>query len=113
MHIYKILTADLWADLAAGGEIAGAPVDIADGFVHFSAADQVVGTLDRHFSGQDGLELLALEADDLGAALKWEVSRGGALFPHLYAPLRLADVVRHGQIERRGERFVLPDWVAG
>ncbi|MFY0690705.1 MAG: DUF952 domain-containing protein [Paracoccaceae bacterium] len=93
MLIYKILRADEWAALQAQGETAGAPVDIADGYVHFSTAEQVVATARKHFAGEDGLLLLAVEADLLGAELKWEVSRGDALFPHLYAPLRLKDVV--------------------
>ena len=92
MLIFKILRAPEWAELQAKGESAGAPVDIADGFVHFSTAEQAAETAAKHFAGADGLVLLALEADALGDALKWEVSRGGALFPHLYAPLRLADV---------------------
>lgn len=93
MLIFKILRAPEWADLQAKGQSPGAPVDIADGFVHFSTAEQAVETAAKHFAGADGLVLLALEADALGDALKWEVSRGGALFPHLYAPLRLRDVL--------------------
>jgi uncharacterized protein (DUF952 family) len=93
MLIYKILTSGQWTDLQRAGQIAGAPVDLADGFVHFSTAEQVAGTAAKHFAGQDGLMLLALDADRLGPALRWEKSRGGALFPHLYGALRLADVV--------------------
>ena len=93
MRIYKILRADEWAALATLGETAGAPVDVADGFVHFSTAAQLPETAARHFAGQDGLILATLDARSLGAALRWEPSRGGALFPHLYAPLRLADVI--------------------
>lgn len=92
MLIYKILTGPQWSDLQRAGESAGAPVDVADGFVHFSTAGQVRETAAKHFAGQDGLWLLAVGAEGLGAALKWEPSRGGALFPHLHAPLRLADV---------------------
>lgn len=92
MLIYKILRADEWAALRAQGETAGAPIDVADGYVHFSTAEQARGTAAKHFAGEEGLILLALEADSLGEALKWEVSRGDALFPHLYAPLRLSDV---------------------
>jgi uncharacterized protein (DUF952 family) len=93
MLIYKILTGAQWAALERDGETAGAPVDLADGFVHFSTRVQVAETAAKHFTGQAGLMVLAVEADGLGEALKWEPSRGGALFPHLYAPLRLADVV--------------------
>lgn len=92
MMIYKILTADQWAALQRDGETAGAPVDLADGYVHFSTAAQARETAAKHFAGQDGLVLAALDADRLGDALRWEPSRGGALFPHLYGPLRLADV---------------------
>ena len=93
MLIYKILTADQWSDLQAAGETAGAPIDVTDGFVHFSTAEQAAETAAKHFAGQRDLWLLALEADTLGDALKWEPSRGGALFPHLYGPLRLQDVI--------------------
>lgn len=91
--IYKILTSGEWADLQRLGETPGAPVDIADGFVHFSTAAQVRETAAKHFAGQDGLWLLALDDDALGPALKWEPSRGGALFPHLYGALRSTDVL--------------------
>lgn len=93
MLIYKILRDAEWRDLLAKGETAGAPIDLADGFVHFSTAAQAPETVARHFAGERGLVLLALDADALGPALRWEPSRGGALFPHLYAPLRLADVL--------------------
>lgn len=93
MRVYKILTAAEWAALEADGEIAGAPVDLADGYVHLSTAAQMRETAAKHFAGQEGLRLLALEAEALGAALRWEPSRGGALFPHLYGPLRRRDVV--------------------
>lgn len=95
MLIYKIFRAPEWADLQARGETHGAPVDIADGYVHLSTAAQATGTAARHFAGEDGLVLLALDADALGEALRWEPSRGGALFPHLYRPLRLSDVLWH------------------
>ncbi|WP_424984394.1 DUF952 domain-containing protein [Microbulbifer sp. S227A] len=93
MLIYKIFRSDEWAALQTDGQTLGAPVDLADGFVHFSTAEQAAETAARHFAGAEGLVLLALDADDLGDALKWEVSRGGALFPHLYRELRLSDVL--------------------
>ena len=93
MLIYKIFRADEWAALQAQGETLGAPVDIADGYVHFSTAAQARETAAKHFAGEDELTLLALDAEALGEALKWEPSRGGALFPHLYRPLRLSDVL--------------------
>ncbi|MFK7944932.1 MAG: DUF952 domain-containing protein [Paracoccaceae bacterium] len=93
MLIYKILTTEQWTDLERLGETRGAPVDMADGFIHFSTAAQIEETATKHFSGQSGLWLAAFDADAMGAALKWEPSRGGALFPHLYAPLRSTDVL--------------------
>ena len=93
MLIYKILTGEQWRELDAKGETPGAPIDIQDGYVHFSTAEQAAETAAKHFAGQEGLILAALEADALGDALKWEPSRGGALFPHLYGPLRRADVI--------------------
>ena len=90
--IYKILPAPLWRQMQATGQFIGAPVDLADGFIHFSSAGQVAETAAKHFIGQDDLMLLAVEAERLGTALRWEVSRNGTLFPHLYAPLRLADI---------------------
>jgi len=109
MLIFKILRAPEWADLQAKGQSPGAPVDIADGFVHFSTAEQAVETAAKHFAGADGLVLLALEADALGDALKWEVSRGGALFPHLYAPLRLRDVLWSKPLPLVDGAHVFPD----
>jgi uncharacterized protein (DUF952 family) len=88
--VYKILTADAFKKAAREGQFTGSPDDTRDGFIHLSAAHQLEGTLAKHFAGQDGLLLLALDPDRLGASLKWEVSRGGELFPHLYAPLDLA-----------------------
>ena len=90
--IYKIAPAAVWREAEAAGQFNGAPVDLADGFIHFSSAAQVRETAARHFAGQADLLLVAVDAEGLGPDLKWEVSRGGALFPHLYAPLRLAAV---------------------
>lgn len=95
MMIYKILRADEWAALSDRGEMAGAPADVRDGFVHFSTAEQLSGTARRHFAGESELELLACDSTAMGADLRWEPSRGGALFPHLYRPLRRTDVVWH------------------
>lgn len=92
MLIYKIFRRPEWDAFTAAGQTLGAPVDRADGFIHFSTAAQVGETAARHFAGQPDLVLVACAAEPLGPALKWEVSRGGALFPHLYRPLELADV---------------------
>ena len=90
MRIYKILPRADWAAARAAGRFEGSPVDRQDGFIHFSTAAQAQETARRHFAGQEDLVVLAVEADDLGAALKWERSRGGDLFPHLYAHLETA-----------------------
>ncbi|MEM7631319.1 MAG: DUF952 domain-containing protein [Pseudomonadota bacterium] len=92
MLIYKIFRAPEWAALRANGRTPGAPIDVADGYVHFSTAAQAAETAAKHFAGQDDLFLLAVEADSLGDDLKWEVSRGGAEFPHLYREMQIADV---------------------
>lgn len=95
MVIYKIFRAAEWDALCQDGETAGAPVDLADGFIHFSTAAQVRETAARHFAGVDGLVLAHLDSDALGEALIWEPSRGGALFPHLYRRLKRVEVTQH------------------
>jgi uncharacterized protein (DUF952 family)/uncharacterized protein (DUF1330 family) len=112
MLIYKILQAAEWQDILQKGATAGAPIDVADGFVHFSTADQVRETAARHFATDDDLILAALDADALGDSLKWEVSRGGALFPHLYAPLRLADITWHAPLRRGPDAHIFPERMA-
>ncbi|AUH34172.1 DUF952 domain-containing protein [Paracoccus tegillarcae] len=92
MLIYKILRPAEWAELQAQGRTVGAPVDRADGYVHFSTAAQLAETLAKHFGGAPELMLLAVEADALGPDLRWEVSRGGQDFPHLYRELRMDDL---------------------
>jgi uncharacterized protein (DUF952 family) len=85
--IYKILPRPEWEAAMALGRFEGSAVDLKDGFIHFSAGDQWSETLRLHFAGQRDLVLVAVEADQLGEALRWEPSRGGALFPHLYGTL--------------------------
>ncbi|HVW54888.1 MAG TPA: DUF952 domain-containing protein [Rhizobiaceae bacterium] len=85
--IYKICSEELWREAERIGSFRGAPVDLADGFIHFSTADQVKETAAKHFRGQDGLLLVAFDDAMLGQDLRYEISRGGALFPHLYASL--------------------------
>ncbi len=109
MLIFKIFRPVEWAELQARGETLGAPVDLTDGFIHFSTAEQVAETAARHFAGAEGLILLALEARALGAALPWEHSRGGALFPHLFRPLRLPDVLWAKPLPLAGGTHVFPD----
>ncbi|EJW11159.1 hypothetical protein A33M_3420 [Rhodovulum sp. PH10] len=91
-HVYKICPSALWREAERSGVFHGAPVDRADGFIHFSTAGQVAETAEKHFFRQPGLLLVAVEVKALGAALHWEPSRGGALFPHLYGPLPLTAV---------------------
>ncbi len=85
--IYKIVPTALWRAAEAEGRFAGAPIDLQDGYIHFSDAGTVEETARKHFAGQADLLLVAIATERLGEALRWEVSRGGALFPHLYAPL--------------------------
>lgn len=94
MRIYKILSRPEWDAARAAGRFDGSAVDLADGFIHFSTAAQAPETARRHFAGQAGLVTLEIEAGDLGEALKWEPSRGGDLFPHLYGPLETGLVRR-------------------
>ena len=91
--IYKIVPADLWREAEAAGLFGGAPIDIADGYVHFSTGTQLRRTAELYFKGQDNLLLVAVDGDKLGDALKYEASRGGDLFPHLHAPLSLDAVL--------------------
>ena len=90
--IYKIVPASLWREAEREGVFRGAPVDLADGYIHFSTAEQVEETAAKHFAGQRELLLVRIDCKRLGDALKWEPSRGGALFPHLYAELSLSDI---------------------
>ncbi len=90
--IYKICPRDAWRAAEAAGAYHGAPVDKQDGFIHFSTAAQLAETAAKHFAGQSDLMLVAVDAAALDGALKWEPSRGGRLFPHLYAALPLTAV---------------------
>lgn len=106
LFAFKVLTREQWNRFRDAGEFTGAPVDLADGYIHLSARGQVAETVARHFAGQDDLILAMVDLAALGAAVKWEPSRGGDLFPHLYgnlpmsavttkAVLRLDDAGRH------------------
>lgn len=90
--VFKLLTKSQWDGFAAEGSFMGAPVDLADGFIHLSTSAQVVETARRHFADCQDLILAAIEIAALDSPLRWEPSRGGDLFPHLYAPLALAAV---------------------
>jgi uncharacterized protein (DUF952 family) len=93
MLILKIFRRAEWDAFRAAGETAGAPVDLADGYIHFSTATQVAGTAAKYFAAESDLVLVAFDADALGPALKWEPARGGVLFPHLYRSLLIFEVV--------------------
>jgi uncharacterized protein (DUF952 family) len=90
--IYKISDVALWNEAERSGVFIGAPVDVADGFIHFSTAAQAAETAARHFAGRSDLVLVAVDAGALGADLRHEPSRGGALFPHLYGTLAMSAV---------------------
>lgn len=92
--VLKVVPAALWRKAEAAGVFEGSAVDLADGFIHFSTPEQVEETVARHFAGQPDLLLVTVDADALGANLRWEPSRGGALFPHLYSSLPIASVLR-------------------
>ncbi|HEY1781968.1 MAG TPA: DUF952 domain-containing protein [Roseiarcus sp.] len=93
MLVYKIVATEEWTHAEAAHVFAGASVDRADGFIHFSTAEQAPETAAKWFAGRDDLTLAAVDAEALGDALRWEPSRGGALFPHLYGPLPMNAVV--------------------
>ncbi|MBV0890098.1 DUF952 domain-containing protein [Komagataeibacter oboediens] len=102
--VYKIMTPDEYDSFTHTGSLAGSPVDLADGFIHLSAGPQVADTLDRHFSGRSGLVLVAVDLSLLDpAVVRWEPSRGGQLFPHLYAPLPIGAVVATGPVTRTAD----------
>ena len=107
--VYKILRVEEWARMQQDGVFSGSPDDRHDGFIHFSAAAQVRATAEKHFAGESLIVLLAVEAEPLGETLRWEVSRGGQKFPHLYAELPLA-LVKSSQDIRRdaGGRYHFP-----
>ena len=90
---FKVLTAPQWTDFERERVFRGAPVDIADGYIHLSAADQLEATLAKHFAGQSGLVVAEVDLAALGDALRWEEARGGALFPHLYGELPMTAVI--------------------
>lgn len=111
MLIYKIFRRPEWDAFRAAGKTAGAPVDLADGFIHFSTAAQVAETAAKWFATESDLVLVAFTAETLGPALKWEPSRGGALFPHLYRPLTLTDVVWDKSLPLGATGHIFPEGV--
>ncbi len=111
MLIFKILRAEEWRAFHEAGETRGAPIDLSDGYIHFSTSEQLLETAEKHFAGETGLMVLALDADGLADDLKWEPSRGGALFPHLYRLMRLSDVLWARPMGGNGEH-ILPEGTA-
>lgn len=108
--VFKILSPEAWAKAGASGTVPPAEVDTRDGYIHLSAADQVAQTLALHFTSAGSVVLVAFEADALGVALKWEASRGGALFPHLYGPLEATRALKAWTLARGTDgAFGLPD----
>jgi len=110
--IYRLFDPTVWASFQAKGEFTGTQVDIQDGFIHFSALAQVYATAMKHYKGHEGLILAAVPASVYDAALKWEISRGGAEFPHLYARLKLSDVSAFWQLPSDGQGgYIWPDFI--
>lgn len=111
MLILKIFRRPEWDAFRAAGTTLGAPVDLADGYIHFSTSDQVAATAARHFAEESDLVLVAVEADRLGPALRWEPSRGGALFPHLYRALELTEVIWDKSLPLGATGHIFPEGV--
>jgi uncharacterized protein (DUF952 family) len=98
--VYKIMSAAEHGQMQRDEVFRGSPADIADGYIHLSRGSQLAETLDKHFSGVDGLMLAAVDLSRLGDAVRWEPSRGGQLFPHIYGPLPVEAVVSVATLER-------------
>ena len=110
--IYKIFRKSEWAALSAKGQTLGAPIDLADGYIHFSTAAQAAETAAKHFKGVEGLWLAAVDETKISGDLKWEVSRGNMLFPHLYRALTLADILWCRALPLGPDGHVFPDDLA-
>jgi len=106
--IYKILRADEWAYLRDNGKSKGAPIDIEDGYIHFSTAETIVETANKYFKNEDDLMLLAFNDADFGKNLIYEKSRGNQLFPHLYEELNLDDALWIKPLPSKGNSHVFP-----
>lgn len=109
---YKVLTGPQLAELEREGQFKGAPIDLADGYIHLSTLAQLTETVDKHFAGQDDLHVVAVDLAVLGDAVKWEPSRGGQLFPHVHADLPLNSALASGLLKRDPDGKVQPP-VAG
>jgi len=111
MLIYKIFRRPEWTGFRTEGITLGAPIDLQDGYIHFSTASQVAETAAKHFTSDSDLVIVALDSDKLGAALKWEPSRGGALFPHLYRALELSDVLWDKSLPLGATGHIFPEGI--
>jgi uncharacterized protein (DUF952 family) len=107
--VYKIISRKLWHEACAEGVFKGAAIDLQDGYIHLSGADQVETTARLHFKGQSDLLLVAFDAAGFGSALKWEASRGGTLFPHVYADIDPAVALWAKPLLNQGEDFQFPE----
>lgn len=111
--IYKIASRPVFEASQAAGRFLGMPIDHKDGYIHFSTATQLEETLRLHFAGQDDLVVFCVNAPDLGADLRWEPSRGGQLFPHLYGELPMSAIVAEATTDVAADgSVILPEWVA-
>ena len=108
-YIYKVLTKDQWRKFQRDAVFQGSPVDLADGFIHLSCADQLKGTLDKWYADQDQVTLLQVDASKIDAALKYEISRGGAEFPHLFADLLMSAIGTHWLVSPENGAYRLPE----
>ena len=104
--VYKVMSAAEFERMQRDGVFEGSPADITDGYIHLSCGSQLAGTLDKHFSGVDGLVLAAVDLSRLGDTVRWEPSRGGQLFPHIYGHLPIGAVVSVGAVERSADGAV-------
>ncbi|MFT4151633.1 MAG: DUF952 domain-containing protein [Paracoccaceae bacterium] len=111
MPIYKIFRRPEWDAFRAAGETLGAPVDLADGYIHFSTDAQVAETAAKHFATESNLVLVAVDPHRLGEALRWEPSRGGQLFPHLYRALRMDEVLWDKSLPLGATGHIFPEGV--
>lgn len=107
--IFKVCEQEAWSSAKQMGRYCGAPIDLADGYIHFSTAGQLAETLAKHFAGMEDLILVAVRTDHLGSDLRWEPSRGGDLFPHLYKDLEMSHVAWEEPLVLADGRHVLPD----
>ena len=104
--VYKIMSAAELEQMRRDGEFRGSPADIADGYIHLSCASQLAATLDKHFSGVDGLMLVAVDLSLLADTVRWEPARGGQLFPHIHGRLPVGAVVSAATLERTADGMV-------